>query len=300
MLAVALGMALSILRQLLLFGALLVPLERRSPAHPGQRARRPGLALDLTYAAVNPFLIKAGTFALFGLLSALLARLVPGGWRARLMGQPVALQFAEIFLLAEAGGYLLHRLCHEVPWLWRLHAIHHSSEALDWLSAHRQHPLEAVLHLGVANLPVLALGFSFQPVLGFILLQKLYTAFLHANVDIGYGRLSALVASPRFHHFHHEAVERPGNFASTLSLLDWIFGTYRLPPGLPVRYGVDQPVPTSYTGQLLQPFALRAAPAVSEEGADARDRRSSRTARDLPVKGRWRRSRIMRATPKIQ
>ena len=41
--------------------------------------------------------------------------------------------------------YAVHRLFHRVPWLWRFHAIHHSSRALDWLAGSRLHLVDIVV-----------------------------------------------------------------------------------------------------------------------------------------------------------
>jgi sterol desaturase/sphingolipid hydroxylase (fatty acid hydroxylase superfamily) len=247
-------MLVAIARQLLLFVALLVPLEILFPARPEQRPLRRGSLTDFLHFTLDPFLVAAGGTLLLAVLAALLERVVPG--RAFLRAQPFAVQLTEIIVLSELGGYWIHRLSHELPALWRFHAVHHSNTELDFLAAHRQHPLEAIWLLGVANLPVLALGFDADAILGFILAQKLYTAFLHANVRIGYGRFTVVLASPQFHHWHHDAHAR-GNFASALPIFDRLFGTYSLPEGFPVEYGCDAPVPTGWLGQLLHPLAAR-------------------------------------------
>jgi sterol desaturase/sphingolipid hydroxylase (fatty acid hydroxylase superfamily) len=247
-------MLAAIARQLLLFVALLVPLEILFPARREQRPLRRGSLTDLLHFTLDPFLVAAGGTLLLAVLAALLERVIPG--RAFLRAQPFSLQLAEIIVISELGGYFIHRLSHAVPALWRFHAVHHSNTELDFLAAHRQHPIEAIWLLGVANLPVLALGFDPDAIVGFILAQKLYTAFLHANVRIGYGRFTLLLASPQFHHWHHD-VEAHGNFASALPILDRLFGTYSLPDGFPVAYGCDAPVPTGWLGQLLHPLAAR-------------------------------------------
>jgi sterol desaturase/sphingolipid hydroxylase (fatty acid hydroxylase superfamily) len=240
--------AAAIARQFLLFATILVPLELVFPAHRAQRPWRRGTLTDLLHFTINPFLITTGGALLLALLSSLIPRIH--------LEQPWALQFAEIFLVSELAGYWVHRLSHDVPWLWRFHSVHHSNSEMDFLAAHRQHPLEAIWLVGVANLPVVALGFDLEPILGFILAQKLYTAYLHANVRVGYGPLTLLLASPQYHHWHHDLHTR-GNFANVLPFLDRIFGTYRLPSGFPAQYGCDPAPPTGWLRQLLHPFAAR-------------------------------------------
>jgi sterol desaturase/sphingolipid hydroxylase (fatty acid hydroxylase superfamily) len=237
-------------RQFLLFTALLAPLELLFPARRNQRLIRAGWLTDLLHFTLNPFLISLGGALLLSLFAALIPPL------ELLRRQPWALQFAEIFVVSELLTYWVHRLSHEVPWLWRFHAVHHSNSELDFLAAHRQHPLEAIWLVGVANLPVVALGFDVEPILGFVLAQKIYTAFLHANLRVGFGPLTRLLASPRFHHWHHDTQLR-GNYASALTVWDTLFGSYRLPSGFPSQYGCDEPVATGWWGQLLHPLAAR-------------------------------------------
>lgn len=234
--------ALAVLRQLLLFGMLLMPLELLFPARASQRLWRRGAIIDLIYFALNPFLINLGMVLGLAGMSAALDWLLPMPLRTTLSHQPLWLQLIEIFLIAEISGYWIHRLSHRSEFLWRFHAVHHSNTELDWLAAHRQHPLEAIWLLAVANLPVLLLGFPMDSMLSVVLLQKFYTAFLHANVRIGYGRFGQLIASPQFHHWHHDAdapQQAPDcNFSSVLSILDRLWGTYRVPPAFPQRYGI--------------------------------------------------------------
>jgi sterol desaturase/sphingolipid hydroxylase (fatty acid hydroxylase superfamily) len=231
--------AAAIVRQFLLFAAVLTPLELVWPAHRDQGMWRRGLVVDLVYVALNPFLIGAAASVVLGALAAALDAVMPAGVRAALSSQPWAVQLGEIVLLSEIAAYWVHRWSHASPLLWRFHGVHHSAEKLDWIASHRQHPLEATWMLAVANLPALALGFSLEPIVGFVLAQKLYTAFLHANVGWGYGRVGRWLASPRFHHWHHDGApgSRPKNFAALFPFLDRLWGTFDVPAGLPEKYG---------------------------------------------------------------
>jgi sterol desaturase/sphingolipid hydroxylase (fatty acid hydroxylase superfamily) len=258
--------ALAALRQFLLFSTLLTPLEILAPAHRRRFFRR-GYSTDLLYFTLAPFLVGAGASLLLAAIAALVGAVIPPPARALLQAQPFALQFAEILLASEIAGYWVHRLSHRVRALWRFHAVHHSAVELDWLASHRQHPLEAVWLLGVANLPVLVLGFSTEALWGFVLFQKLYTAFLHSNVKLGFGRFGVLLASPRFHHWHHDgnAGDRTYNFAALFPWIDVLWGTYREPASFPARYGCDEPVGESYAAQLVAPLRARppSAPATN-------------------------------------
>jgi sterol desaturase/sphingolipid hydroxylase (fatty acid hydroxylase superfamily) len=232
---------LGAVRQLLLFLAILTPLELCFPGHRAQRLLRRGLGVDIVFALVSPLILALLLPLVFDALEAGIGRLLPEGLGATLRGQPRALQLGEILLLGEVSGYWLHRWSHEVPLLWRFHRVHHTNLELDWVAAHRQHPLETAYLLVAANLPALVLGFSSDSVLELVLLQKLYTAFLHANLGFGFGPLGRWLASPRFHRWHHDGEGAAANFASFLSCLDRLWGTHRLGPALPARYGIVPP-----------------------------------------------------------
>ena len=57
--------------------------------------------------------------------------------------QPLWLQAIEIYVLVDFCAYWMHRLFHRGRW-WPFHAVHHSSEELDWLASVRVHPCSAV------------------------------------------------------------------------------------------------------------------------------------------------------------
>jgi sterol desaturase/sphingolipid hydroxylase (fatty acid hydroxylase superfamily) len=155
------------------------------------------------------------------------------------------------------GFYLVHRAFHKVPWLWRFHAVHHSIEEMDWLAAHRVHPIDQILTKGASLIPIFALGFASEPMFLFAVMYRWQALLIHSNVRIGFGPLRWIFASPQFHHWHHanhrEAFDT--NFAGQLSLLDLLFGTMHLPGReTPRLYGTDDPVPGDYVGQLAYPF----------------------------------------------
>jgi sterol desaturase/sphingolipid hydroxylase (fatty acid hydroxylase superfamily) len=146
---------------------------------------------------------------------------------------------------------------HAVPFLWRFHAIHHSSEKLDWLAAHRVHPVDQVITKSASIVPLFALGFSEAAIAFWGIVYQWQSVYVHANCRIGLGPLGWLVATPHFHHWHHanhkEAWDR--NFAGQLPFIDALFGTLYLPAGrMPERYGIDEPVPEHYVQQLLHPI----------------------------------------------
>lgn len=138
---------------------------------------------------------------------------------------PSALRLIAAFLGAELMAYASHRAMHELPSLWRFHAVHHAPKELDWLKAWRQHPVDVAIHALCVGLPGALLGAPLSSLAALVLLRRLWTGLLHANVRLPLGALEGLVVTPDFHHAHH--VDGRVNFAGLLPCLDVLFGTAR-------------------------------------------------------------------------
>jgi sterol desaturase/sphingolipid hydroxylase (fatty acid hydroxylase superfamily) len=173
---------------------------------------------------------------------------------------PAIVSIPIVLLLGDLVGYWAHRAFHR-GWLWRVHAVHHSSTRLDWLAAVRGHPLNEILGGIFRALPLLLLGVRPGAVAAIAPFLVLHAIVLHANVRWDYGPLRWIVASPAFHRWHHAADARGCNFAGLFPFIDVLFGTYHLPRGeVPARTGVvGEPVPESWLGQLVHPFRRRRA-----------------------------------------
>lgn len=244
---------LSIILVVLVF----VPLERLFALRREQRILRNLWQLDVVYLLVNGAIIGFGiNLLLFGALM-LTAQIVPKEFQSWVGAQPFWVQLPVLLILADLGFYTVHRMFHKIPWLWKFHAVHHSIEEMDWLAAHRVHPIDQIFTKGASLLPVFALGFSAWPVAAFAAIYHWQSLFIHSNVNISIGPLARIIASPRFHHWHHanhaEAFDK--NFAGQLSFLDALFGTLHMPAEkMPRRYGTNTPVPQNYGPQLIFPF----------------------------------------------
>src|SRR5581483_11348344 len=166
----------------------------------------------------------------------------------------------QAILVVLLGDFLIywgHRLQHRVGFLWRFHSIHHSAEHLDWLAAHREHPLDSLYTLLLVNLPIFALGFPVQTLVWFAGFRGLWAIFLHANVRLPVGPMRVLIGAPELHHWHHDRARDSDNYANVSPLMDVLFGTYHCPDHEPESVGCDDPIPKSYLGQLLYPFRRR-------------------------------------------
>ncbi len=163
-----------------------------------------------------------------------------------------------IVLVADLVQYWTHRAYHEVPMLWRLHAVHHSVKSMDWLAGSRQHLLELLITRTLVLAPIYVLGFSKEVIDAYIVVVGFQAVFNHANVSVRLGPLRYLIVTPNFHHWHHsqddEAIDK--NYAAHFAFLDYLFGTaVKSERRWPDRYGVvGDYVPDGFWKQLQFPF----------------------------------------------
>jgi sterol desaturase/sphingolipid hydroxylase (fatty acid hydroxylase superfamily) len=233
---------------------LVVPFEKLFPRH-RQPVRRRALGTDLAYA------LASGPLGAFGIGVGLVLSVVSLLWLPGLLLRPLVLALPAAprmvlgVLLFDVVGYWSHRFSHEVPFLWRFHRIHHSTEQLDWISGFRLHPIDAAV-LAPAFVLLLVAGFSAELSGVLVVVQLVTGLFLHANVRWRWRPLQRLVVTPELHHWHHanELDARNTNYSGFLPLWDLLFGTWFVPQDRrPQVYGVDEPVPAGILGQLWDP-----------------------------------------------
>lgn len=240
-----------------------VPLERAFAPKPVPVLRQ-AFTTDSLYFLGQYLLWNAPVLAWLELLRRLLEHAPLGELRAGFAAWPFWVQFVVAMGLSDVAIYWAHRLQHQVPWLWRFHRVHHTAEHVDWLAAHREHPLDNLYTRTIENLPLLVLGFSLQGIAAFVVFRGMWALFIHSHCRISLGPLDTLLGSPRLHHWHH-AIEGGGrvNFANLSPLMDLVFGTYHDPGRFPERVGIAEPHARSYLGALLEPLLPKRAPAAN-------------------------------------
>lgn len=201
-----------------------------------------------------------------------LAFVAAGLWLAQLTQHslwphawPFWLQLIGVYLLADLGRYLQHRLLHQSAFLWRFHALHHSVERICTLKTSRSHIVERLFQPLFMFGPLLLLGASPEVLFWFIVPNSFLGMMDHSNVDIRLGPLSYIVNGPAEHRLHHSRDMREGNsnFGSALVLWDMLFGTYINPRPYhsPKAVGIaGDTQPAGFWQQVWAPFLPAAAP----------------------------------------
>jgi sterol desaturase/sphingolipid hydroxylase (fatty acid hydroxylase superfamily) len=249
---------------LLLLAAIFIPLERLFAQHP-QKVFRKNFATDIGYYFFNSLVPKLILIVLLSKVASILVQYGPTGFYAWVAGLPIGYRFLAAIVVGEIGAYWGHRCMHQIPFLWRFHAVHHSAEELDWLVNTRAHPLDMVFTRACGLMPIYALGLA-QPTglsdsvaMSYALFGTLWSFVIHANVRWRFGLIEQVISTPAFHHWHHTKdgptyIDK--NYAAIFPWVDRVFGTFYLPKEQwPHSYGVDQPVIVEgIIGQLVQPF----------------------------------------------
>lgn len=138
---------------------LFLPLERFFGE---RRARRSWgeLASDLGFyflSSLLPTILLAAPLALVAVLG---QRLLPEAVPATLAALPLWAKLLLGLLIGEVGTYWGHRLSHELPWLWRFHAVHHGTEHMYFLANTRSHPVDMVVTRLFGLTPLYLLGLA--------------------------------------------------------------------------------------------------------------------------------------------
>lgn len=176
-----------------------------------------------------------------------------------------------LFIVEDFGRFIQHKLMHGLPWLWRIHKVHHQAEVLTPITLYRIHPLEIALSncrntilLGsVTGCFVYAFpgNLSALEILGVDAFGFLFNAMganlRHSPIPVSFGRLNHCFISPMMHQIHHsqDPQHHHKNFGSCLAIWDHCFGSfYAEPPANPMRFGCGDTTKHSLSELYLQPL----------------------------------------------
>lgn len=261
---------------LLLLAIVFLPLEQVFAVRPRRFFSR-STAGDIAFyflSGLVPGIVLAPVLALVAMAA---HALVPFRVQEAMATLPVWARALAALGVSEVGFYWGHRWAHEIPFLWRFHAVHHRPQQVYFLISARAHPLDNVFIRLCGFVPVYVLGVA-SPLTRaggivsalLVIVLTLWGFVIHANVRWRLGPLEWLVATPAFHHWHHTLGEpRDRNFASMLPVMDWLFGTFHLPRReRPTAFGTDADMPDSVGGQLLHPFLPPPRPSAPRAAAE--------------------------------
>jgi lathosterol oxidase len=245
---------------LLVLALVFVPLERAFALVRAQRILRLGWRTDLAHFFVSHLLVQVLALLTIAPAGLLFGGIVSPWLQAWVAARPLVLQFAAAVAIADLFQYGVHRAFHAVPWLWRFHAIHHSSPAMDWLAGSRLHLFDVVVTRAITFVPLFVLGFAPGALMAYLIFVSFQAVALHANLRFRFPGLRWILATPAFHHWHHAVSPVDKNFAIHLPVIDRLFGTAWEPGGFPERYGIGgEPVPDGWGRQLVWPLRRRRA-----------------------------------------
>lgn len=152
----------------------------------------------------------------------------------------VFLYTIALFVVGDFTRYWLHRFLHTVPFLWRIHRVHHSAEVLTPLTFYRVHPLENILfglrHAMSAGVVTAIFIYFFGAKIGVIeffgvngivfIFGVLGANLRHSHIPLRYGVFEKIFISPYMHQLHHTKELSHTNYGGVLSLWDRLFKSY--------------------------------------------------------------------------
>ena len=150
---------------------------------------------------------------------------------------PEWFEIAASVVLFDLAIYAQHWVFHRVPWLWRLHLVHHVDVDLDLdaTTGIRFHTVETLLSFAWKGVVIALLGTPALAVMIFEVLLNATALFNHSNARLPQwldGALRLILVTPDMHRVHHsiENHETNSNYGFCLSWWDFLFRTYDAQP----------------------------------------------------------------------
>ena len=201
------------------------PLRRRKEDRMirlGRNVSTAGLGFATVELLQTPILLPVSSWVTdrgFGLLS----------W----IGARGALRLVLTILLMDYTLWWWHRINHQLPFLWRFHAVHHVDLDMDASTAIRFHFGELGFSVFYRALQIVVIGADPFSVAVWQVLLFSCVLFHHSNTRLPFGLERVLVraiVTPRMHGIHHSDFlnETDSNWSSLLSAWDYLHGTIRL------------------------------------------------------------------------
>jgi sterol desaturase/sphingolipid hydroxylase (fatty acid hydroxylase superfamily) len=235
-----------------------VLIEKMFPLYRGQAVFRKEWQTDLAHFIVNHFLVGLILLIVNFAIHRVFGWMVRSDFQQAVQHISFIPQLLLCVLVADMMQYWTHRAYHEVPFLWKFHAVHHSAKTMDWIAGSRMHVLELIFTRVCVLGPLYVFGFEKSVMDMYIIIVGFQAVFNHANVHLPWGPLKYLIVTPDFHHWHHSsddaAIDK--NYAAHYAFLDYFFRTaVKTKERFPAKYGVvGDYMPDGFVRQQLFPF----------------------------------------------
>jgi lathosterol oxidase len=168
------------LLDMLLVTLIFSPIEVLWPAYPKQSVFRREWLNDVVYFLSTHLPIQLTSFLILLPATQLSAILNLSSVTEQITRLPWLVQFFLAVLVADLAQYFIHFCFHKVPWMWRFHAIHHSSKALDWIAGSRAHLVEDVVVRGFILIPMMLI-FPHEINVAYLFFVNVHATWTHCN-----------------------------------------------------------------------------------------------------------------------
>jgi sterol desaturase/sphingolipid hydroxylase (fatty acid hydroxylase superfamily) len=162
---------------------------------------------------------------------------------------PAPVRDLAAFLLLDWAMYGWHVATHRVPFLWRLHLVHHVDRDMDASTALRFHAVDMIVSLPFRLAQVALAGAGPRAHQSWQSFFFLSVMFHHSRLKLSPRAerlLSLVLTTPGMHDIHHRAdpATLDSNWSSGLSFWDRLHGSFRnTSPGVPIGIpGHDEPL----------------------------------------------------------
>jgi len=184
---------------------------------------------DVSLFVVNYILLQSQLLQIF--IASIAISFSGGGFNLWPSDSNIVFQLVLALVISEFGLYWFHRGCHEIPFLWRFHKIHHNPERLYWFNATRFHYLDVTLLQVSGALPLLLLGAEGKIIALVTIFSTVHGYWQHINAEQDQGLLNYFFSGPELHRWHHNLNPDIANhnYGNNLIVWDHIFKTFYWP-----------------------------------------------------------------------
>ncbi len=175
---------------------------------------------------------------------------------------PIWTHFLVAFVLRDFVQWWIHRLLHRIPFLWEFHKVHHSVKEMGFAAHLRFHWMETVVYRTIEYISLALIGIGLRDFFIIHIFTLAIGHFNHSNFKIRLGPLKYLLNNPEMHLWHHaKAIPKKRlygvNFGLTLSIWDYLFGTYYMPKNdkdIELGFSGDENFPKNFSKQITHGF----------------------------------------------